>query len=78
MAQTGEHLHLHCHSDALIVTKHFLKFIIYLFGLSFTASELARTPGKTVTFGAAPDTEPSTPTRTGRGELCRSTVLLFI
>ncbi|XP_029310163.1 origin recognition complex subunit 2 isoform X2 [Cottoperca gobio] len=31
-----------------------------------TASELARTPGKNVTFGATPNIEPSTPTRTGR------------
>ncbi|XP_033507361.2 origin recognition complex subunit 2 [Epinephelus lanceolatus] len=31
-----------------------------------TASELARTPGKSVTFSTAPNTEPSTPTRTGR------------
>lgn len=56
-------------------TSFFFKFIIYLFCLSFIASELARTPAKTVTFGAAPDIEPSTPTRTGRGELCAFTVL---
>ncbi|XP_044223907.1 origin recognition complex subunit 2 [Thunnus albacares] len=31
-----------------------------------TASELARTPGKNVTFSTAPNTEPCTPTRTGR------------
>ncbi|XP_039999938.1 origin recognition complex subunit 2 isoform X2 [Xiphias gladius] len=31
-----------------------------------TASELARTPGKSVTFSKIPDVEPSTPTRTGR------------
>lgn len=65
-------------SLSLIVKKHFfLKFIIYLFCLSFTASEFARTPAKTVTFGAAPDIEPSTPTRTGRGELCAFSVLLL-
>ncbi|XP_051258484.1 origin recognition complex subunit 2 [Dicentrarchus labrax] len=36
-----------------------------------TASELARTPGKNVTFSTTPNVEPSTPTRTGnnhRGE----------
>ncbi|XP_062284818.1 origin recognition complex subunit 2 [Scomber scombrus] len=33
-----------------------------------TASELARTPGKSVTFSAAPIAEPSTPTRTGRNQ----------
>ncbi|XP_011615553.1 origin recognition complex subunit 2 isoform X1 [Takifugu rubripes] len=37
-----------------------------------TASELARTPAKTVTFGAAPDIEPSTPTRTGRDQRSES------
>ncbi|XP_035491793.2 origin recognition complex subunit 2 [Scophthalmus maximus] len=31
-----------------------------------TANELARTPGKSVTFSKTPDVEPSTPTRTGR------------
>ncbi|XP_030259626.1 origin recognition complex subunit 2 isoform X2 [Sparus aurata] len=31
-----------------------------------TASELARTPGKSVTFSTTPSAEPSTPTRTGR------------
>ncbi|XP_044074935.1 origin recognition complex subunit 2 isoform X2 [Siniperca chuatsi] len=31
-----------------------------------TASELARTPGKSVTFSTTPNVEPSTPTRTGR------------
>ncbi|XP_068427342.1 origin recognition complex subunit 2 isoform X2 [Clinocottus analis] len=31
-----------------------------------TASELARTPGKSVTFSTSPNIEPSTPTRTGR------------
>ncbi|XP_032388018.1 origin recognition complex subunit 2 isoform X2 [Etheostoma spectabile] len=31
-----------------------------------TASELARTPGKSVTFSTTPNIEPSTPTRTGR------------
>ncbi|TNN48207.1 Origin recognition complex subunit 2 [Liparis tanakae] len=31
-----------------------------------TASDLARTPGKSVTFGETPNDEPSTPTRTGR------------
>ncbi|KAG7227351.1 hypothetical protein INR49_000356 [Caranx melampygus] len=31
-----------------------------------TASELARTPGKSVTFSKTPNIEPSTPTRTGR------------
>ncbi|XP_034470770.1 origin recognition complex subunit 2 [Hippoglossus hippoglossus] len=31
-----------------------------------TASELARTPGKSVTFTKTPNVEPSTPTRTGR------------
>ncbi|XP_071757056.1 origin recognition complex subunit 2 [Centroberyx gerrardi] len=31
-----------------------------------TASELARTPGKSVSFSATPDLEPSTPTRAGR------------
>ncbi|GAA6222425.1 origin recognition complex subunit 2 [Lates japonicus] len=31
-----------------------------------TASELARTPGKSVTFSKTPNVEPSTPTRTGR------------
>ncbi|XP_037314166.2 origin recognition complex subunit 2 isoform X1 [Pungitius pungitius] len=33
-----------------------------------TASELARTPGKGVTFSAAPGIEPSTPTRRGRNQ----------
>uniref|UniRef100_A0A671YM97 Origin recognition complex subunit 2 n=1 Tax=Sparus aurata TaxID=8175 RepID=A0A671YM97_SPAAU len=33
-----------------------------------TASELARTPGKSVTFSTTPSAEPSTPTRTGRSE----------
>ncbi|XP_031711143.1 origin recognition complex subunit 2 [Anarrhichthys ocellatus] len=31
-----------------------------------TASELARTPGKSVSFSTTPNIEPSTPTRTGR------------
>ncbi|KAK2821997.1 hypothetical protein Q5P01_022062 [Channa striata] len=31
-----------------------------------TANELARTPGKSVTFKSTPNIEPSTPTRTGR------------
>ncbi|XP_076600136.1 origin recognition complex subunit 2 [Chaetodon auriga] len=31
-----------------------------------TASELARTPGRSVTFSMTPNIEPSTPTRTGR------------
>ncbi|XP_037644488.1 origin recognition complex subunit 2 [Sebastes umbrosus] len=31
-----------------------------------TASELARTPGKSVSFSATPNSEPSTPTRSGR------------
>ncbi|XP_028987068.1 origin recognition complex subunit 2 [Betta splendens] len=31
-----------------------------------TANELARTPGKSVTFNTVPSVEPSTPTRTGR------------
>ncbi|XP_026229397.1 origin recognition complex subunit 2 [Anabas testudineus] len=31
-----------------------------------TANELARTPGKSVTFNTTPNVEPSTPTRTGR------------
>ncbi|KAL3054798.1 origin recognition complex subunit 2 [Trematomus bernacchii] len=34
--------------------------------MALTASELARTPGKSVSFGSAPDIEPSTPTRKGR------------
>uniref|UniRef100_H3CR48 Origin recognition complex subunit 2 n=1 Tax=Tetraodon nigroviridis TaxID=99883 RepID=H3CR48_TETNG len=33
-----------------------------------TANELARTPAKTVTFNTTPDTEPSTPTRSGRNQ----------
>ncbi|KAM6919040.1 origin recognition complex subunit 2 [Xenentodon cancila] len=35
-------------------------------GMAQTASELARTPGKSVSFSSTPDVEPSTPTRTGR------------
>lgn len=35
---------------------------------SLTASELARTPGKSVNFSATPNFEPSTPSRTGRSE----------
>ncbi|XP_076018508.1 origin recognition complex subunit 2 [Genypterus blacodes] len=35
-------------------------------GLAQTASELARTHGKSVTFSAVPNAEPSTPTRAGR------------
>ncbi|KAF3858575.1 hypothetical protein F7725_011776 [Dissostichus mawsoni] len=41
--------------------------------MALTASELARTPGKSVSFGSAPDIEPSTPTRKGRkqeGSVC--------
>ncbi|KAA8587446.1 hypothetical protein FQN60_016308 [Etheostoma spectabile] len=37
-----------------------------------TASELARTPGKSVTFSTTPNIEPSTPTRTGRTPSIRS------
>ncbi|XP_070830341.1 origin recognition complex subunit 2 [Chaetodon trifascialis] len=39
-----------------------------------TASELARTPGRSVTFSMTPNVEPSTPTRTGRNhkEECRT------
>ncbi|XP_008286727.1 origin recognition complex subunit 2 [Stegastes partitus] len=33
-----------------------------------TASELARTPGKSVTFSTTPNAEPCTPTRTGRNQ----------
>ncbi|KAM9349330.1 origin recognition complex subunit 2 [Symphorus nematophorus] len=33
-----------------------------------TASELARTPGKSVSFSTTPNTEPSTPTRAGRNQ----------
>uniref|UniRef100_A0A667YQE1 Origin recognition complex subunit 2 n=1 Tax=Myripristis murdjan TaxID=586833 RepID=A0A667YQE1_9TELE len=37
-----------------------------------TASELARTPGKNVTFSVTPELEPSTPTRTGHGSESRT------
>lgn len=43
------------------------------------ASELARTPGKSVTFSTAPNAEPSTPTRTNRSVLnILSLFLLFL
>ncbi|CAF97668.1 unnamed protein product, partial [Tetraodon nigroviridis] len=38
-----------------------------------TANELARTPAKTVTFNTTPDTEPSTPTRSGRIQFVSTT-----
>uniref|UniRef100_A0A4W6C5D7 Origin recognition complex subunit 2 n=1 Tax=Lates calcarifer TaxID=8187 RepID=A0A4W6C5D7_LATCA len=38
----------------------------FVFVFSYVASELARTPGKSVTFSKTPNVEPSTPTRTGR------------
>uniref|UniRef100_A0A667ZIE7 Origin recognition complex subunit 2 n=1 Tax=Myripristis murdjan TaxID=586833 RepID=A0A667ZIE7_9TELE len=37
------------------------------------ASELARTPGKNVTFSVTPELEPSTPTRTGRVQFVSTT-----
>ncbi|XP_041849298.1 origin recognition complex subunit 2 [Melanotaenia boesemani] len=37
-----------------------------------TASELARTPGKSVSFSMTPNLEPSTPTRTGRNQRSES------
>ncbi|KAJ0059006.1 hypothetical protein NL108_003372, partial [Boleophthalmus pectinirostris] len=42
-----------------------------------TASELARTPGKSVTFNTAP-IEPSTPTRTGRSESAKLIIIQFV
>lgn len=42
---------------------------LHTFVLQSLASELARTPAKSVTFST--DTEPSTPTRTGRSKLSR-------
>uniref|UniRef100_A0A7N8Y2M7 Origin recognition complex subunit 2 n=1 Tax=Mastacembelus armatus TaxID=205130 RepID=A0A7N8Y2M7_9TELE len=43
-----------------------------------TANELARTPGKSVTFSATPYVEPSTPTRTGRSEYNSSKKVQFV
>uniref|UniRef100_A0AAQ5YMN9 Origin recognition complex subunit 2 n=1 Tax=Amphiprion ocellaris TaxID=80972 RepID=A0AAQ5YMN9_AMPOC len=37
-------------------------------GMAQTATELARTPGKSVTFSTTPNVQPCTPTRTGRSE----------
>lgn len=52
-----------------------------VFVLAYIASELARTPAKTVTFSTTPDTEPSTPTRTGHSEfsgLASCLLVLFL
>ncbi|XP_068604709.1 origin recognition complex subunit 2 [Brachionichthys hirsutus] len=38
-------------------------------GMARTASELARTPAKSVTFSVTPDTNPSTPTRAAHSEI---------
>lgn len=42
-----------------------------------TASELARTPGKSVSFSSTPNAEPSTPTRPGRSEPSRTSPCVF-
>lgn len=56
-----------------LLTFVFQDIIVFVF--LYIASELARTSAKTVTFSTTPDTEPSTPTRTGRSEF--STFALF-
>lgn len=56
-----------------LLTFVFQDIIVFVF--LYIASELARTSAKTVTFITTPDTEPSTPTRTGRSEF--STFALF-
>lgn len=62
-------IHIH-----LVWTKTYSSSIIYFLSLSLIASELARTPAKTVTFSTSPDIDPATPTRTGRSELGAFTV----
>uniref|UniRef100_A0A3Q3X701 Origin recognition complex subunit 2 n=1 Tax=Mola mola TaxID=94237 RepID=A0A3Q3X701_MOLML len=58
-------------TDNMDEGRSYLFFSIFehiVFVLAYIASELARTPAKTVTFSTTPDTEPSTPTRTGHSE----------
>uniref|UniRef100_A0A8C2ZQK0 Origin recognition complex subunit 2 n=1 Tax=Cyclopterus lumpus TaxID=8103 RepID=A0A8C2ZQK0_CYCLU len=54
---------------------HYFCGVFNLFMFLQLASELARTPGKSVTFSTTPNIEPSTPTRRGSSEF--STLSLF-